>query len=114
PARVLEPGSDLWSVGTNLLHDYAAIRHDRVDGLLDAVDHDIEEHSRLGRWRAAGYPRPTHLANRIVKGSGAVAALSDRPAEDVLVKSCRAADIGCRNFDVADLAVRERGRHQHS
>jgi hypothetical protein len=52
------------------------------------------------------------LAGRVVKGGAAIAACPDVPAEDPFVKVLRARNVGGGHLDVADLAVRKRGRHQ--
>src|SRR5437879_1286154 len=111
PARVAEPRSDLGSIRADRLDDLAPIRGDRVNGRGYAVDHDVDQKAWLGCGRAPEYPGAAHLAGRIVKGGTAIAALPDVPAEDPPVEIGRLRNVRGGNLDVADLAIRKRGRH---
>jgi hypothetical protein len=110
--RVAEPGSDLGRIRADRLGDLAPVGDNRVDGRGYAVDHDVDEKAGRGCGRAPEYPRAAHLADRIVKGSAAITAFPEAPAEDPLVEIGRPRYVSGGNLDVADLAVRKRGRHQ--
>ncbi len=60
------------------------------------------------------HPGAAHLARRIVKGSAAIAAFPDDPAEHPLVEVGRARHVSRRHLDVTDLPIRKCGRHRHS
>ncbi len=112
--RIGEARRDLRSVRPQRLHDAPAVRDDRLEGRLDAVDHDVEQEARRGRRGAAGDPGAAHLAHAVVERGGAVAPLADRPAEHRLVEADRPGDVVGGNLEITDLAVCTRRSHRES
>src|SRR5205823_4206768 len=111
--RVAEPCGNLGRVRADGLHDFATARDHCVQGCGHAIDHDVEEIPGRGGGRAPEDPGAAYFAGRVVKGSGAISAFPDVPAEHPLVKVGRARNVSGGKLDVADLAVRKRGRHPH-
>jgi len=60
------------------------------------------------------HPGAAQWARRIVKGSAAIAAFPDDPAEHPLVEVGRARHVSRRHLDVTDLPIRKCGRHRYS
>src|SRR5262249_6920260 len=110
---VAEPGGDLGRVGADGLHDLTAVGHDKVEGCCDVLDHDVDQHARLGR-RAADDPGAAHLPHPIVERQAALAALADVPPRDGLIERGGTTHVDRGDFDVAHLAVCECGRHEVS
>src|SRR5207237_9207644 len=98
-------GGNLRSITTYRLHDLSSVRNHRVDRCGDAINHDINQESRLGRWFPPQHPSAAHFANRIIKGNCAVAACPGIPTEDRLVEVGGSRNVARRHFQVTYLSV---------
>ena len=58
------------------------------------------------------YPTAAYFAGRVVKRDGTITSMSDVPPEDPPVEFGGKRYVGGGYLDVADLAVRKRGRHR--
>src|SRR5262249_7576152 len=101
-ARIADAGGDLRRVAADRLHQLAAVRDGLLDGGRDAVDHDVEEEAGLAGRRPPSHPGAAHLADAVVEGRLAVAALAQAPAEDGAVELGRPGDVGGGDLDVTD------------
>src|SRR5215831_17935417 len=111
--RIMKPGGDLGSVYAQRLHDLAPDSDDPCQRIGYIVNHYIKQKAELLRRPPSQDPRAAYFADGVVKGDAAIAALAYLPAEDLLIKLCRAGNVGCRHLDVTDFAVGTRGRHRH-
>src|ERR1700676_2691723 len=84
--RVAKSCGDLGGVRTDGSKDFAAIGDNRVQRRGHAIDHDGDADAVLTGWRAAQHPHTADLANAVVEGKVAIAAVADIPAKDFFVK----------------------------
>src|SRR6185503_13388493 len=103
--RIAESHCDFRRVHADRLDDLAAIGDDSIGCRSNTVNHDVDQDAGLSGRPPAGYPGTAHFAHGIVKRDTAVAALSDLPAKNLLVKIDRNVDVDSGNFDVANFAV---------
>jgi hypothetical protein len=96
------------------LDDFAAVSYDRVHRCGYAAYHDVNEEAGFCRGRATEDPSAVDFADGVVKGSAAIAAFADGPAEDLFLEVGGAGDVGGGHFDIADFSVCKGGRHRES
>jgi hypothetical protein len=111
---IAEAGGDFGGVGADGLDDFAAVSYDRVHRCGYAAYHDVNEEAGFCRGRATEDPSAVDFADGVVKGSAAIAAFADGPAEDLFLEVGGAGDVGGGHFDIADFSVCKGGRHQES
>src|SRR5262249_12939297 len=107
-------GGNLGSVNSDRLDNRATVRDDPVESRRDAVDHDVQEQAGLSGGRAIGKPGSADFTRGVVVRRAAVTALPGGPAKHGSIESGRLIDVVGNKLDVADLAVRARGRHEIS
>jgi hypothetical protein len=98
PGWIPEPRGDLWCVDADRLDDLAAVGEDCFDRRGNAVDHDVDQQTWLGRRRSTVHPSSAHLTRTVVESGVSITPLSDLPAEDCLVESRGASDVDRRNL----------------
>src|SRR5260370_30682043 len=109
---VAEPRRDLGRVRADRLHDFASVGGDGIKGRGHAVNHHVNEKAWAWGRRAVEYPTPAHFTGRVVKRDGTITSISDVPAEHPCVELGGKRNVCSGYLDVADLAVRKRGRHR--
>src|SRR6266446_1331889 len=113
-SRIAEACGDLGRVRADGLHDLAPVGYDRINGSGYAVHHDVKEEAGLRGRRAPQHPGAAYFVDRIVKGSAAIASLSDVPAEYSFVEVGRTRNVVGGHLDVTDFSIRKCRRHQNS
>src|SRR5256884_7916052 len=78
---ILESRGDLRGVGTDRLHEHAAVGDEGVNRRGHAIHHDVEEQARLRPGLAARYPGTPYLAARTVAPGMTTAPLPDGPTQ---------------------------------
>src|SRR6202022_1026854 len=102
---VAEVCGDLAGVASDGLYDLSSQGGDCIAGGGDAVDHDVDEEARGGGGRPLEGPGAADLADGVVEGEAAVAAVPKAPAEGLPVEGRGEGDVEGRDFDGADFAV---------
>jgi len=111
---IAEARGDLGRVRADGLHDLAPVGYDRINGSGYAVHHDVKEEAGLRGRRAPQHPGAAYFVDRIVKGSAAIAAFSDVPAEYSFVEVGRTRNVVGGHLDVTNFSIRKCRRHQNS
>src|SRR5215469_14294645 len=110
-SRIAKARGDLRCIASDRLHDLASVGGDQINGGGHAVDHDVNQKAWCSGRRAPKHPRAADFVDSIVKRDAAIAPLPNIPAKDTLVEVGGAGNVGGRHFDIANLAVGERGSH---
>src|SRR6266700_2893465 len=74
------------SVSADRLHDFATTGNNQIYCRRGAIHHNIDHQADFRIWFPAEHPGAANLANSVVKGHTPVAALSDKPTEDLFVE----------------------------
>jgi len=108
---ILEVGGDLAGGGVDRFDDLAAAGGDEGGGVGGVVDHDGDDDAGLGGGSAVEDPHSADFVDAVVKGDAAIAVDAYGPSEDGGVEGGGDGDVRGGNFEVADFAVAECGRH---
>src|ERR1051326_293527 len=73
--------------------------------VLDTVNHDVDQDTRIPSRFTSGHPRAAHLPDRVVERGVPISPCSELPPENVSVKGGRFIDVNGRDLQVADFAV---------
>src|SRR5438132_11371871 len=86
---IAEPRRDLGMIGADGLHDLASMSADQFGSRGNAVNHDIDQQTRLTGWWPARYPSAAELTDAVIERRTAVTAQADLLAEDGMVERNR-------------------------